>query len=154
MDLKGQIALEYLLMFFVILIIFSVISIPFITGGIENINDLTETIEVKSSLIEIGNNIKLFYPLDVGSKRTFSVYVPANIVLYYTTDSSRHYIYTTLTLSDNTKKRVQVEVPCKISFNGNANHYYSSLKKRWYYNTEVKWLTSSNGERSINIKFE
>lgn len=154
MDNKGQIALEYLLIFFILLIILSIITIPLLYEGIEATNDVTKTVKVKSFLTELQKNVKLIYSLDTGSKRTIGVYVPSDMVIYYTLRSGRHYVYTNLMLSDGSNKRVELEMPCKVSFNNNSNHYYSSLRKRWYYNVEVRWIESANGERSINIIFK
>lgn len=154
MDKIGQIALEYLLIFFVVLIIISTVTIPFLYDSIESTNDISSSVKVKSLFTEIQKNVKIIYSLDIDSKRTISLYVPEDMVLYHTTRNGKNYIYTTITLSDESKKRIELEMPCKISFNGNSNHYYSSLKNRWYYNTEVKWVESTSGERSININFK
>ncbi|RAP47558.1 MAG: hypothetical protein BZ135_01970 [Methanosphaera sp. rholeuAM6] len=152
MDNKGQLALEYLLIFFIFIIILSVISIPLLTDSIESTEDMTKAVETKNFLTEIQKNVKLIYSLDVGSKRTFSVYVPCDMNL--NSNFTSYNVRTTLTLSDNTRKTISVDMPCKVSFNGNINYYYVSLKKGWYYNTEVKWYTSSSGERSINVNFK
>jgi uncharacterized protein (UPF0333 family) len=154
MDIKGQIALEYLLIFFVLIVILSVISIPLLISSLETTTDVTNAIETKSFLSEVQKNIKIIFSLDVGSKRTLSIYVPRDLRLYYNYDFGKHYLSTTLTLSDNTKKTIKIEVPCDVSFNGYINNHYVSLKKSWYYNTEVKWYTSSNGTRSINVNFK
>lgn len=154
MDKRGQFALEYLLIFFILLIILSAISIPLLHESIESTNDLTDSVKVKSLLTEIQKNVKFIYSLDVDSRRTISVYVPKDMVLYHTVRGDKHYLYTTLTLSDGTKKRIEVEMPCKVSFNNNSNHYYSSLNNRWYYNVEVKWIESGDGEKSINVIFK
>lgn len=154
MDFKGQLALEYLLIFFVLLIILSAVTVPFLSESIESTNDITKSVEIKSMLTEVEKNVRLINVLDFDSKRTVSIYVPEDLVLYHTIRSGRNYIYTTVTLSDNTKKRIELEMPCKVTFNDNSNHYYSSLKKRWYYNVEIKWIESSTGERSININFK
>ncbi len=154
MNEKGQIALEYLLLFFILLIILSSISIPYLYKSIEFTEDITTTVETKSLLTEIQKNVKLIYVLDVDSKRTISVYIPKDMVLYYSEINGKNIIYTTIKLHDDSKKRIELEMPCKISFNGNVNHYYSSLKNRWYYNTEVKWIESSDGKKSININFK
>lgn len=154
MDMKGQIALEYLLIFFILIIILSVISIPFLLDSLETSKDVTTAIETKSFLVEVEKNVKLVYALDTGSKRTLSIYVPCDIKLYCNNNYDKHYLSTTLQLSDNSKKTIKVEVPCDVSFSGYINNHYVSLKKSWYYNTEIKWYTSSNGTRSINVNFK
>lgn len=152
MDKKGQIALEYLLLFFILIIILAVISVPLLKDSIETTDDMTKSVQIKSFLTEVQKNVKLIHSLDVGSKRTISVYVPMDITVY--SNFSTHEIWVTLPLSNNSSKKISVDTPCKVSFNGYINNYYKSLKKGWYYNTEVKWLTSSSGERSINVNFK
>lgn len=154
MDKKGQIAMEYLLIFFILIIIMSVISIPLLTDSIETTEDMADAIMTKSFLTEVQKNVKLIYALDIGSKHTFSISVPCNMTLYYNNEYGKHYISTTLKMSDNSKKTIKLEVPCKVSFNSNVNYYFVNLKKGWYYNVEVKYLTSSDGERNININFK
>lgn len=154
MDIKGQVALEYLLIFFVLIIILSTISIPLLLDSLETTNDVTTTIETKSFLIELEKNIKIIYSLDTGSKRNIAIYVPCDLKLYYNNNFNKNYLSTTLVLSDNIKKTLTVEVPCDVSFSGYINNHYVSLKKSWYYNTEIKWYTSSNGTRSINVNFK
>ena len=154
MEIKGQVTLEYLLIFFVLIIILSIISIPLLLSSLETSDDVTKAVEIKSFLLEVQKNIKIIYSLDIGSKRTLSIYVPCDLKVYHNNNYDRHYLSTTLTLSDNTKKTIRVEVPCDVSFNGYINNHYVSLKKSWYHNTEVKWYTSSNGTRSINVNFK
>lgn len=154
MESNGQISLEYLLIFFIFLIVMSLITIPLLINSIETTDDLTKVVKVKSCLTEVQKNIKLIYSLDSDSKRTISVYVPRDMVVYHTLKGGRNYIYTSITLSDGSLKKIELEVPCKVTFNNNSNHYYSSLKNRWYYNTEVKWIKSANGEMSVNIIFK
>jgi uncharacterized protein (UPF0333 family) len=153
-DKKGQIALEYLLLFFIVLIILSVISVPLLMENMELTTDMTTSVEVKSFLTEVGKNVKLMYSMEKDSKRTFSVYVPCNMTLYYNKYSNGHFLSTTIILSDTTRKNVKLQVPCDVSFSGYINNHNVRLEKSWYYNTEVKWYTSRNGTRSINVNFK
>lgn len=126
---------------------------PLLSDSVETTNDITNTIEVKNTLNVLSKNIKIINSLDSSSRMNISINVPSDMIIYSSSSNNKNYIYTTVTLSNGTKKRVQVEVPCKISFNGNVNHYYSSLKKRWYYNTEISVLSSDNGQKNVNINF-
>lgn len=154
MDFKGQIAMEYLLLFFVFILVLSVITIPLILNAMESSNEIITTIETKSLLVELQRNIKLAYSMDVDSKRTFSVYVPCDMKLFYGVNSDRKYLSTTLLYSDNSRKTLRVEVPCEVNFNGYANNHYVLLKKSWYYNVEVKYVSFSNGKKGINVNFK
>ena len=95
----------------------------------------------------------MIYSLDTDSKRSFCVYVPCDIKLFYVVTSDKKYLSTTLTYSDNSSKILRVEVPCEVSFNGYANNHYVLLKKSWYYNVEVSHVMFSNGKRGMNVNF-
>ncbi|OED29857.1 hypothetical protein [Methanosphaera sp. WGK6] len=154
MDKYGQIAVEYLLIFIISMIILSIISIPLCIDEIDDISDIKNTVEVKNTLIELSNNVRMIYSSDYGSSKVISIKCPVDMKIYYRLVSGNHYLYSYVDLSDDETKEVRVLVPCKISFNGKSTYYYVSLKNRWYYNTEIKWINSSTGERSVNIYFK
>ena len=54
----------------------------------------------------------------------------------------------------NTNNKIITAKNVNDLFSGYINNHYVSLKKSWYYNTEIKWYTSSNGTRSINVNFK
>ena len=154
MDNMGQVALEYLLIFFVSVIILSAISLPLISESMDNSRDISKSVEAKDTLLSISNSINYVYYAGYGSKRTVGVHIPLNMQLSYRYKNNNHFIYTSIKLSDNSTKLIEIQTPCKISFSNRADYYYVSLKERWYYNTEIKWITSSSGEKSINIYFK
>lgn len=154
MDFKGQVALEYLLVFFVLLTILSVITLPLVSNVLETSNEVITVIETKSFLVDLQKNIKLVYSLDVESKRSLSVYVPCDMKLFFSESSHKKFLSTTLTFSDNSRKTLKVEVPCEVSFNGHINNRYVYLKKSWYHNTEVKYIAYSNAKGCINVNFK
>ncbi len=154
MNQRGQIAIEYLLIFFVSIIILSVITLPTITQEVDNSNDIRTTLEVEQMLLDVSNSVRLVQSSDYDSQRTISVNCPCYIRIYYGMIGKRHYIYAYVNLSDNTQKEVMVEVPCKVTFTNQPSYYYTTLYERWYYNTEVKWITSSTGEKSVNVYFK
>lgn len=153
MDCKAQVSLEFLLIFFISLIILSVISIPLTYDTINTVNDIKSSTEVKNTLVELSNNVNIVYSSGYGSKKTISVNVPSKMNIYYKSVNKKHYLYSYVILSDNTKKEVSTQVPCKVSFNGKSSYYYTSLKKGWYYDTEIKWIYSSD-EYCMNINFK
>ncbi|WP_455645844.1 hypothetical protein [Methanosphaera sp.] len=136
------------------MIILSIISVPLVINEIDGVGDVKDTVEVKNTLVELSNSVRMIYSSDYGSSKIVSINCPCNMNIYYRLVNGNHYLYSYVTLSDNEIKEVRVLVPCKISFNGKSTYYYVGLKNRWYYNTEVKWITSSNGERSVNIYFK
>ncbi len=153
MDFKGQVALEYLMIFFVLLVVFSAITLPLILNSLETVNEVECAIETKSFLVELQRNVKLVHSMDVDSKRSLSVNVPCDLKLFYQVYSGKGYLSATLTFSDNSRKVLRVEVPCEVSFNGHANNHYVSLKKSWYYNVEVRYVNSS-GVGCVNVNFK
>lgn len=153
MDYKGQLSLEYILLFMVFLIIFSTISIPILTTGMDDISDTRKVMETRTALLEISKNIKIVYSLSMDSKKTLAIYIPQNMTVRSNSYKNRYYLSSSVRLSDNTIKYVDVEVPCNVSFNGNINHYYTNLNNRWYYNTEVRWIESGD-KKSINVKIK
>lgn len=154
MDRRGQVAMEYMLIFFIVLIILSTISVPLVTDEINNVNDVASSVKAKNMLVNIAGTVNMVYSSDYGSMRTISVDCPIKSRVYYKSISNKHYIYTYVLLSDNSTKEMRVQVPCKVSFNNNPSYYYSYLNKRWYYNTEVKWINSSKGYDSVNVYFK
>lgn len=156
MDNNGQLSLEYLLIFFVSIIILSIISIPLVYDTMDNINDIKKTVEVKNSLTEIANNVHIIYSTDYCTKKTVPIQIHDNMTIYCNNASknNNYYIYSYVKLSDNSSKKVIVQVPTKVSFKGNSKYYYNKLYERWYYNTEFKWIKSSTGNYNIDIYFK
>ena len=71
----------------------------------------------------------------------------------YRLSYGRHYLSTNIRLNDNTTKTVMTEVPCKVSFKNNPNYYYTNVYNRWYYNTEFKWINSTQA-KNVDINFK
>ena len=149
MDNQGQLSIEYVLFFLIFLIIFATISIPTISESINDVKDMKDVTETKIALTEISNNIKLVYASGTNSKKVTSIYMPQNTTIRTKTYKNKKYT-TTIKKILNTTKTVEVEVPCNISFNGNINHYYKDVKNRWYYNTQIDWITKED-KMKVNI---
>ncbi len=154
MQSKGQISLEYLLVIFIMIIILTVITIPLVIDSLEKTNDITTVLKVKDSMVEVANAIKIVSSSPFGTKKTISVNIPMDMKIFYNSVSDRNYIKSNIKLSDGYSKAVTVEVPCKVTFNGNSNNYYASLHERWYYNTSVQWIYANDGSSSINVNFK
>lgn len=154
MDFKAQVSMEYLLIFFISIIILSTISLPFMIQEIDTIEDTRTCMEAKSMLVEVADNIQMVYSSDIGTKKNIAIKSPCSMNISYRQNGSRHYLYTYIKLSNNTHKWIGVEVPCQVSFTNKPNYSYTTLKNNWwYYNTEVKWLESNN-TRSVNVYFK
>lgn len=153
MNDKAQVSLEYLLLFFAVIIILSVISLPLLYDSIETTQDILLVVETKNTLNHLSDEIKVVHT-DYYTQKTASVYIPENMKLEYRTSSGKHYLSANIKLSDNTTKTVKQEVPCKISFRNNPSYYYNNLNKRWYNNVEIKWLKANDNTTSIDLYFK
>ena len=67
---KGQIALEYLLIFAFSLMLLIVFTLPLTEIVIEDTFDVSDSLTVKSQLVEISQAIKQVYGEGQGSKHT------------------------------------------------------------------------------------
>ena len=153
MNDKAQVALEYLLIFFVTIIILTVISLPLLSESVDNMQDMLTVAETKNTLTKLSDEIKLVHAMDFPSQKTTSVYIPSNMKLEYKTSNNKHYLYANVYLSHNTTKAVMTEIPCKVSFRENPNYYYNNLYRRWYNNVEIKWISSDNAT-NIDLYFK
>jgi len=153
MNNKGQLSLEYVFIFMLTLIIFSIISIPLFIESIENTNDIINVVKTENTLNELSSEVKYIYYSDIGTKKVKDIYIPSDMKLEYKLKSSKHYLYTKVKLNDNNTKEIYVEVPCKVTFKNNPNYYYSNLYNRYYYNVEFKWL-EGNKTSNVDINFK
>ena len=152
MDSRAQVSLEYLLIFLISLSILSMFSIPLIEDTVSDVNDIKKSMDIKNTLIELSNNVNLVHASGYGSKKTISMNIPCNMNIYYKTkivDIIFIHIVFYLIIQ---KKEIEVEIPCRVSFNNKPTYYYTSLKKQWYYNIEVKWI-EYNDDYFMNIYF-
>ena len=126
MNNKGQLSLEYLFIFMITLILFSIISLPTFTESIENTNDIINVVKTENTLNELSSEVKYIYYSDIGTKKVKDVYIPVNMKLEYKLKSSKHYLYTKVKLNDNKTKEIYVEVPCKVTFKNKCDKQFSS----------------------------
>jgi uncharacterized protein (UPF0333 family) len=153
MNDKGQLSLEYIFIFMIMLIIFTIISIPLLAESLQNTEDVINIIKTDNTLKQLSSEVKYIYYSDEGTKKVKSVYIPENMKLEYKQSYGRHYLSTKIKLNDNSTKEMMAEVPCKVTFKNNPNYYYTSLYNRWYYNVEFKWL-EGNKTMNVDINFK
>lgn len=149
----GQLSMEYIFIFMLLLIIFSLISIPLLTESVKNTEDVADVVKAENALNQLSSEVKYVYYSDEGTRIVKSIYVPLDMKVEYKTSSGRHYLSTKVNLNDNSTKTVMVEVPCKVTFKNNPNYYYSNVYNRWYYNTEFKWI-ENNKTSNVDISFK
>lgn len=153
MNDTGQLSLEYTFIFMILLLVFSLISIPLLTESLKNTQDITDVVKTENTLNQLSSAVKYVYYSDDGTKIVKSIYIPKDLKIEYKTSSGKHYLSTKINLNDNTTKTVMKEVPCKVTFKNNPNYYYSNVYNRWYYNTEFKWI-NNNKTSNVDINFK
>lgn len=104
LDNKGQLSLEYLLIFSISLIILIVFTLPLANEAIENILDSSDVVLIKNNMNKIANGINQVYSEGESSKRTVYVEVKEDIQL----DIHDKKITTDLYLRDNLIKHLEV----------------------------------------------
>ena len=108
---KGQVSLEYLLIFAVSIIILIAFTLPLAQMAIENSMDVSDSLNVKAELSKLSNAITLVYCEGQGSKQT----------LYLTLDEainvkiSNSYMSSSYKLNDGKYKDF------KLNYNSNLN---------------------------------
>lgn len=100
MDNKGQVSLEYILIFTVSLILLIVFTMPLTHVAIENTMDVSDTLEVKSDLSKIANAIEKVYGQGQGSKQ--SVHIDSSKDRKINIENN--YISSNLKLADSSNK--------------------------------------------------
>lgn len=70
---KGQVSLEYLLVFVVSLIILTVFTLPLIDYSLKATLDVSDSLKIKSDLSDIASAIKTVYNEGQGSKQTVNI---------------------------------------------------------------------------------
>lgn len=118
-DNKGQISIEYLLIFAVSLILLIVFTLPLLQFGLENTMDVSQSLNAKSELSKLSNAISQVYAEGQGSKQT----------VYLTFDSELNlkisplYISAVVKMSDGKNREI------KVFYNSNFNSGSLFLEK-------------------------
>lgn len=115
MDDRGQVALEYLLIFAVSLILLIVFTLPLTEKSVENTLDVTDALNAKSNLAEISQAVKQVYGEGQGSKHSVNVISKQSVKVNIGED----YLLTNIKLNDGTYKLIKV--------NHNSNLAKSSI---------------------------
>lgn len=118
-DNKGQISLEYLLIFAVSLIILIVFTLPLLQLGLENTMDVSQSLNAKSELSKLSNTISQVYAEGQGSKHTVYLNLDSTLNLKISTS----YISAAVKMSDGKNKEI------KLYHNSNFNSGSLFLEK-------------------------
>lgn len=132
-DDKGQISMEYLLIFTISLIILLVFTLPLVEYTIQSGLDVSDSLKVKSDLQKITSSVKQVYSEGQGSKQTVIIDSSRNINVKI----NKNRIYTDIKLSDGKNKRISIDCA--------SNLEYESLTLKKGVNTfVVEWPVGGN----------
>ena len=110
LDDRGQVSLEYILIFAVSLIILIAFTMPFLNETMSDTFDVSNSLKTKVDLSKIADAIKQVYGEGEGSKQTVSidVYKPVKI------DVSNNQISSKIKLNNNQYKVEKINVHSKL----------------------------------------
>ena len=108
---KGQVSLEYLLIFAVSIILLIAFTLPLAEMAIENSMDVSNSLNVKAELSKLSNAISLVYSEGHGSKQT----------VYLTLDEPINVKISNSYLSSNYKLNDGKYKDFKLNYNSNLN---------------------------------
>ena len=110
LDDRGQVSLEYILIFAVSLIILIAFTMPFLNETMSNTFDVSDSLKTKADLSKLADAIKQVYGEGEGSKQTVSidVYKPVKI------DVSNNQISSKIKLNNNQYKVEKINVHSKL----------------------------------------
>lgn len=103
-DSKGQISLEYLLIFAISLILLIVFTLPLAEQSIQNTLDVSDTVNMKSDLSQLSQAIETVYGQGQGSKRSINIMAnePNKINI------AGSYISCNMKLKDSSNKQIKI----------------------------------------------
>lgn len=107
---RGQVSLEYLLIFSISLIIMIAFTLPFLEKSMETTFDVSESLEAKSDLSKIAQAIRQVYGQGQGSKQSVSVDVNVPVKI----DVADNHITSKIKLKNGDNKVVKINVKSKL----------------------------------------
>ncbi|MBR5504367.1 MAG: class III signal peptide-containing protein [Methanobrevibacter sp.] len=110
MDSKGQVSLEYLLIFSVSLLILIVFTLPFLEESMDYTFDASDSIKAKADLSKIAHAIKEVYGQGQGSKQTVYLDVDKSVRI----DIRDNHISSKIKLKNNNQKEIKIDVNSKL----------------------------------------
>jgi uncharacterized protein (UPF0333 family) len=136
-DSRGQVSVEYLLMFLVVIIVFSTITIPLISNSLSSSNNISIASDASIAVDTIASAVDVVYNNGPMAKRTISVYIPVNTTL----------ITGNTTIKLNTASFIGKNISTNTSFN--IENKTVSLSQKWY--TIVVYYPIGSNYIALNI---
>ena len=110
MDSRGQVSLEYLLIFAVSLIILIAFTLPLLEESMNNTFDISDSIKTKSDLSQLSQAIKQVYGQGQGARITVSLDIDKPVKI----DIDNNFISSKIKLKDNSYKDIKIPVKSKL----------------------------------------
>lgn len=110
MDDKGQVSLEYLLIFSVSLIILVVFTLPLLEQSMDNTFDVSDSIKAKSDLSRMAQAIREVYGDGQGSKQTVYLDIDRPVKI----DVTNSYVTSKIKLKNSKQKETRIDVVSKL----------------------------------------
>ncbi|OWT32502.1 hypothetical protein BGI41_07330 [Methanobrevibacter sp. 87.7] len=105
---RGQLSIEYLFIFIISLTLITIIFIPLISTSLDYTIDVTHVYNTKAELSEVVKGINEVYASGSGSKRVIFLTIPEDCIISF----SYNKVSTSLKLSDNTIKNIELNTEC------------------------------------------
>lgn len=131
-DNRGQVSLEYMLIFAILLIVLIVFTMPLVNQSMKTTLDVSDSLEIKSDLSKIDSAIKTVYGEGQGSKQTVNIYLKQSVKV----DVGSDFLSCNLKLKDGSSKFI------KVSSKSNLKSSSINLKKGEN-NVVVQWPVGS-----------
>lgn len=107
---RGQVSLEYLLIFSVSLIILIAFTMPLLEKSMDATFDVSDSLKVKSELSDLAQAIRQVYGQGQGSKQTVTLDVDRPVKI----SVANNHISSKLKLKDNDNKEIRIDVKSKL----------------------------------------
>lgn len=110
-DNRGQVSLEYLLIFAVSFIILIVFTLPLAEQSIQNTLDVSNSMDVKSDLSKLSQAIETVYGQGQGSRQSVEIISKES----NTINVAGNYISCNVKLNDNSNKQVKISCDSNLA---------------------------------------
>lgn len=110
MDDKGQISIEYLMIFSISLLILIVFTMPLLEKSMDNTFDVSDSIKTKSDLTKLSQAIKEVYGQGQGSKKTVYLDIEKPVKI----NIANNHVSSKIKLKDKQEKEIKIYVNSKL----------------------------------------
>ena len=110
---RGQVSLEYILIFSISLIILLAFTMPFLQNAMDFTFDVSDSLKAKSDLSEIAQAVSRVYGQGQGSKQTVKIKVDVPVKI----DVANNHVTSQIKLKSGDYKTVKINVKSKLKTN-------------------------------------